>query len=76
MEIISNTPKANAVYKVRTMATIYTGGTMKRIPIEFNVLEMPWDKGKSVEQLVKDVERSATIEFSMKKKHLVIEKMS
>ena len=76
MEIKDNTPKADATYKVRTIMKVYVGDTMKEVPIEFRVLEMPWDKGKSVEQLVKDVERSSKIEFSMKKKHLVIEKMS
>ena len=76
MEITTNTPKANAAYKVRTMATIYMGSTMTQVPVEFSVLEMPWDKGKTVEQLVKDIEKSTRIEFSMKKKHLVIEKIA
>lgn len=76
MEIIANTPKANATYKVRTIATIYMGGTMTQVPVEFIVREMPRDKGKTVEQLVKDIERTTRIEFSMKKKHLVIEKIA
>lgn len=67
--------KANAVYKVKTVATIYIGRTMKDVPIEFTVMEMPYDKGKTPEQLIKDLECSATVEISMKKKNLVIEKI-
>jgi len=76
MEINYNETKANAVYEVKTMMTVYLGWTSKEVPVEFRILEMPWDKGKTPEQLVKDIERSASVEFSMKKKHLSIEKIS
>jgi hypothetical protein len=68
-------PKAKAVYNVKTMASIYIGRTTVEVPVEFRILEMPWDEGKSVEQMIQEAIKSSVIEVSMKKKHLSVKKI-
>lgn len=68
-------PKAKAVYNVKTMASIYIGPSTVEVPVEFRILEMPWDEGKSVTQMIQEYVKSSVIEVSMKKKHLSIEKI-
>ena len=61
-------------YRVKTEATVYVGDSYYKIPVEFLVREMPWDKGKTVDKIVKEEMNRAYIEFSLKKKKLSVVK--
>ena len=67
-------PKVLHKYNVKTKATIFVGGDMVEVPVEFNMREMSWDEGKSLEQILQETFRSASVHFSLKKKDLTIEK--
>lgn len=68
-------PRVQHKYKVTTTATVCIGESEYKIPVEFTVREMPWDKGKTVGQLVSEQENRARVEFSWKKKHIKIEQI-
>ena len=66
-------PKVIHRYTVKTMATIFVGDNEIKVPVEFNMKEMSWDKGKSLDQILQETFTSAHVHFSLKKKHLTIE---
>ena len=61
-------------YNVKTTATIYIGPNAIEVPVEFKLREMPWDKDKSLSNLLQEAFNGASIEFSMKTKRLSVEK--
>ena len=67
-------PKVQHRYKVKTVATVEIGDSEYKIPVEFRIKEMPWDKGKSVGQMMNEMLMQSHIHFSWKKKDLTIEK--